>query len=244
MMHLVPIEEVYVEALQVKHPIIDWKVYIEGHKSYWKITRKGLALVMISYKLQVENYSQMVNDLILKIYKIANSPRQQGIAYVVHVVSQFVSASTGPRRGIRRHSLGNSAEDHTGHRGPNSTSDFNTFPSSPPFDSDAFRGQPSEELLPQIHQELERRMEEMGIDLPSGISVEYFTYHVLFGEDEAGVLDPTFLTEVLADLQQPGHIVSWQFGVYPDATPSTPSMDKDKTASFTVSLEKPTQISY
>nr|GFD44787.1 hypothetical protein [Tanacetum cinerariifolium] len=25
MMHLVPIEEVYVEALQVKHPIIDWK---------------------------------------------------------------------------------------------------------------------------------------------------------------------------------------------------------------------------
>nr|GFD52870.1 hypothetical protein [Tanacetum cinerariifolium] len=56
--------------------------------------------------------------------------------------------------------------------------------------------------------ELERRMEEMGIYLPSGISVEYFTYHVLFGEDEAGVLDPTFLTEVLADLQQPGHIVS------------------------------------
>ncbi|GJT39737.1 hypothetical protein Tco_0939602 [Tanacetum coccineum] len=76
---------------------------------------------------------------------------------------------------------------------------------SPPFDSDAFRGQPSEELLPQIHQELECRMEEMGIDLPSGISVEYFTYHVLLGEDEVGVLDPTFLTEVLADLQQPGH---------------------------------------
>nr|GEX06915.1 hypothetical protein [Tanacetum cinerariifolium] len=32
--------------------------------------RKGLALVMISYKLQVENYLQMANDLILKIYKI------------------------------------------------------------------------------------------------------------------------------------------------------------------------------
>ncbi|GKF04298.1 hypothetical protein Tco_0034966, partial [Tanacetum coccineum] len=62
-----------------------------------------------------------------------------------------------------------------------STSDFNTFPFSPPFDSDALRGQPSEELLPQIHQELERRMEEMGIDLPSGISVEYFTYYVLLG---------------------------------------------------------------
>nr|GEU44230.1 hypothetical protein [Tanacetum cinerariifolium] len=41
MMQLVPIEEVYVEALQVKHPIIDWKVHTEGKRSYWKITRLG-----------------------------------------------------------------------------------------------------------------------------------------------------------------------------------------------------------
>nr|GEY82948.1 hypothetical protein [Tanacetum cinerariifolium] len=41
MMQLVPIEEVYVEALQVKHPIIDWKVDTEGQRSYWKITRLG-----------------------------------------------------------------------------------------------------------------------------------------------------------------------------------------------------------
>nr|GFD39470.1 hypothetical protein [Tanacetum cinerariifolium] len=38
MMQLVPVEEVYVEALQVKHPIIDWKVYTEGQRSYWKVT--------------------------------------------------------------------------------------------------------------------------------------------------------------------------------------------------------------
>nr|GEZ05061.1 hypothetical protein [Tanacetum cinerariifolium] len=37
MMQLVPVEEIYVEALQVKHLIIDWKVYIEGQRSYWKI---------------------------------------------------------------------------------------------------------------------------------------------------------------------------------------------------------------
>nr|GEX06541.1 hypothetical protein [Tanacetum cinerariifolium] len=159
MMQLVPIEEVYVEALQVKHLIIDWKVHTEGKRSYWKITRlggssasyqffinmlkhldredlnqlwrivkeslsnrpptsdkemelwvdakqlydscvvhhvtsrdkeifmlvekdypfrKGLAIVMISYKLQVKNYSRMANDLILKIFKIASTPRQQG----------------------------------------------------------------------------------------------------------------------------------------------------------------------
>nr|GEZ35270.1 hypothetical protein [Tanacetum cinerariifolium] len=39
--------------------------------------RKGLAIVMISNKLQVENYSQMANDLILKIHKIANIRRQR-----------------------------------------------------------------------------------------------------------------------------------------------------------------------
>nr|GEV55200.1 retrovirus-related Pol polyprotein from transposon TNT 1-94 [Tanacetum cinerariifolium] len=41
MMQLVPIEEVYVEALQVKHHIIDWKVHLEGQRSCWKITRLG-----------------------------------------------------------------------------------------------------------------------------------------------------------------------------------------------------------
>nr|GFD58239.1 hypothetical protein [Tanacetum cinerariifolium] len=30
LMQLVLVEEIYVEALQVKHPIIDWEVHIEG----------------------------------------------------------------------------------------------------------------------------------------------------------------------------------------------------------------------
>nr|GFB73577.1 hypothetical protein [Tanacetum cinerariifolium] len=41
MMQLVPVEDVYVQALQVKHPIIDWKVHIEGQRSYWQIIRLG-----------------------------------------------------------------------------------------------------------------------------------------------------------------------------------------------------------
>nr|GEU75406.1 hypothetical protein [Tanacetum cinerariifolium] len=39
LIRLVPIEEVYVESLQVKHHIIDRKVHTEGQRSYWKITR-------------------------------------------------------------------------------------------------------------------------------------------------------------------------------------------------------------
>nr|GFC21153.1 hypothetical protein [Tanacetum cinerariifolium] len=35
MMQLVPVEDVYVQALQVKHHIIDWKVHTEGQRSYW-----------------------------------------------------------------------------------------------------------------------------------------------------------------------------------------------------------------
>nr|GFC11884.1 hypothetical protein [Tanacetum cinerariifolium] len=124
MMQLVPIKEVYVQALQVKHHIIDWKhldredlnqlwvlvkeylsirpassdkemeLWVEklyGLSGVHHVTakdkeifmlvgkdyplRKGLALVIISYKLQVETYSQMAEDLIRKIYNISNSPR-------------------------------------------------------------------------------------------------------------------------------------------------------------------------
>nr|GEV44139.1 hypothetical protein [Tanacetum cinerariifolium] len=50
----------------------DKEIFMLVEKDY--PLRKGLAIVMISYKLQVENYSQMANDLILKIYKIANCP--------------------------------------------------------------------------------------------------------------------------------------------------------------------------
>nr|GEX27712.1 hypothetical protein [Tanacetum cinerariifolium] len=154
MMQLVSVEEVYVEALQVKHLIIDWEIHTEGEdlNQLWTLVRetlsikqvtcdkekelwvelkrlyepdvedqlwtqtqalmhdivewrlydtcgvhhvlsiyqeifmlvekeyplrKGLVIVMISNKLQVENYSQMANDLILKTHKIANSTRQR-----------------------------------------------------------------------------------------------------------------------------------------------------------------------
>nr|GEV05288.1 hypothetical protein [Tanacetum cinerariifolium] len=53
----------------------DQEIFMLVEKDY--PLRKGLAIVMISNKLQVENYSQMASDLIQKIHKIANSPRQR-----------------------------------------------------------------------------------------------------------------------------------------------------------------------
>nr|GEV99612.1 putative ribonuclease H-like domain-containing protein [Tanacetum cinerariifolium] len=42
MMMVVPVEEVYDESLLVKYPIIDYEVYIEESRKYWKIIRVGL----------------------------------------------------------------------------------------------------------------------------------------------------------------------------------------------------------
>nr|GEY69578.1 hypothetical protein [Tanacetum cinerariifolium] len=58
MMQLVPIEEVYIKALQVKHPIIDWKVHTDGQRAYYKITRnkmhKAFPLPVIEFPLVEE----------------------------------------------------------------------------------------------------------------------------------------------------------------------------------------------
>ncbi|GJZ85982.1 hypothetical protein Tco_0657592 [Tanacetum coccineum] len=43
LMMVVPVEEVYVEALQVKYPIIDWEVYIEDSRNIGRSS--GLDLV-------------------------------------------------------------------------------------------------------------------------------------------------------------------------------------------------------
>nr|GFA77965.1 hypothetical protein [Tanacetum cinerariifolium] len=99
MMHLVPIEE---KTLSTIPPTSDkemelwvelkWKLYdscgvhhvVAKDKEICMLVekdyplRKGLALVMICYKLQAENFSHMENEFVLKIYRIANSPRQQG----------------------------------------------------------------------------------------------------------------------------------------------------------------------
>nr|GEW83389.1 hypothetical protein [Tanacetum cinerariifolium] len=41
MMELVPVEELYIEALQVKYPIIDWEIYSKGQRKCRKIIRVG-----------------------------------------------------------------------------------------------------------------------------------------------------------------------------------------------------------
>nr|GFB37087.1 hypothetical protein [Tanacetum cinerariifolium] len=45
MMQLVPVEEIYVEALQVKHPIIDWKnLDREDLNKLWRLVKESLII--------------------------------------------------------------------------------------------------------------------------------------------------------------------------------------------------------
>ncbi|GJU93984.1 hypothetical protein Tco_1318740 [Tanacetum coccineum] len=41
MMMVILVEEVYIEALQVKYPIIDWEIYFKDSRKYWKNIRVG-----------------------------------------------------------------------------------------------------------------------------------------------------------------------------------------------------------
>ncbi|GKD96885.1 hypothetical protein Tco_1380782, partial [Tanacetum coccineum] len=42
-MIIVPKQGMNVEALQTKYPIIDWEIYTEGARKYWKIIRVGIS---------------------------------------------------------------------------------------------------------------------------------------------------------------------------------------------------------
>nr|GFA73713.1 hypothetical protein [Tanacetum cinerariifolium] len=84
-------DQLWTHTQNIMHAPVEWKLYDKCRvhhvtfkdKEIFMLVekdyphRKGLTIVMISYKLQVENYSQTASDLILKIYKIANHPRQE-----------------------------------------------------------------------------------------------------------------------------------------------------------------------
>nr|GEX24356.1 Gag-Pol polyprotein [Tanacetum cinerariifolium] len=88
-----PKDQLWTLTQNFMHAPVEWKLYdLNGvhhvtakDKEIFRLVekdypfRKGLALVMISYKLQVENYSQMAEDLIRKIYNISNTLRRKEI---------------------------------------------------------------------------------------------------------------------------------------------------------------------
>nr|GFB81125.1 hypothetical protein [Tanacetum cinerariifolium] len=84
-------DQLWIQTQALMHDLVEWRLYdscgvhhvlFRNQEIFMLVEKdypfkKGLAIVMISNKLQVENYSQMANDLIMKIHNIANSPRQR-----------------------------------------------------------------------------------------------------------------------------------------------------------------------
>nr|GEW70332.1 putative reverse transcriptase domain-containing protein [Tanacetum cinerariifolium] len=102
-------DQLWTHTQNFMHALVEWKLYdkcgvhqlTSKDKDIFMLVekdyplRKSLALVMICYKLQVENYSQMADDLVRKIYNIANSPRQQDIPVVREFPSVFSKDLSG-----------------------------------------------------------------------------------------------------------------------------------------------------
>nr|GFA62599.1 hypothetical protein [Tanacetum cinerariifolium] len=82
-------DQLWTHNQNLMHDPLDWKLYdtcgvhyvfTKDQEIFMLVERvnplrKELAIVMICNKLQVENYSHMANDLIMKIHNIANSPK-------------------------------------------------------------------------------------------------------------------------------------------------------------------------
>jgi len=78
------------------------------------------------------------------------------------------------------------------------------------YESDAsFTDLSYKDLLSKVCDVLEQRMDSIGMKLPPGIKMEEFFSCNLLGEETVGALDPSLLTEVLADLQLSSPIISW-----------------------------------
>ncbi|GJW32821.1 hypothetical protein Tco_0052853 [Tanacetum coccineum] len=79
-----------VAALQTKYPIIDWEIYTEGTRKYWKIIRvrnhtevekeyplsRGTLTLMLVAKLLVDQDNEMSRELLRKIFMQAERPRR------------------------------------------------------------------------------------------------------------------------------------------------------------------------
>nr|GEX58666.1 Gag-Pol polyprotein [Tanacetum cinerariifolium] len=106
-----PEDQLWTQTQNFIHAPVEWKLYdlcgvhqvTAKDKDIFMLVekdyplRKGLAIVMISYKLQVKTYSRMANELVLKIYKIASTPRQQAFSNADHVgcLDTYKSTSGG-----------------------------------------------------------------------------------------------------------------------------------------------------
>ncbi|GKA92161.1 hypothetical protein Tco_0814086, partial [Tanacetum coccineum] len=65
---IVLVKEVYVEALQVKYPVIDWEVYFKDTRRYWRIIRVGNHTE--AYKIFADILKKFDRDDLVKLWDL------------------------------------------------------------------------------------------------------------------------------------------------------------------------------
>nr|GEY16333.1 hypothetical protein [Tanacetum cinerariifolium] len=70
MLQIIPVAEFKVEALQVKYPFIDWEIYFEGSRSYWKFFRVGgITKAYQSFKYMLKDFNREDLDALWRLVK-------------------------------------------------------------------------------------------------------------------------------------------------------------------------------
>nr|GEV67914.1 ribonuclease H-like domain-containing protein [Tanacetum cinerariifolium] len=70
MLQIIPMAEFKVEALQVKYPLIDWEIYSEGSRSYWRIIRVGgITQAYQSFEDMLKDFNREDLDALWRITK-------------------------------------------------------------------------------------------------------------------------------------------------------------------------------
>nr|GEV72437.1 hypothetical protein [Tanacetum cinerariifolium] len=70
MLEIILVSKFKVKALQVKHPLIDWEIYYEGSRSYWKIIRvDGITEAYQSFEYMLKGFDREDLDALWKLVK-------------------------------------------------------------------------------------------------------------------------------------------------------------------------------
>ncbi|GKG17016.1 hypothetical protein Tco_0361973, partial [Tanacetum coccineum] len=68
--NIVPVEEFRIEALQTKHPIMDWEIHTEDSRKYWKIIRvSNITEAYQSFKYMLKAFDREDLDTLWSLVK-------------------------------------------------------------------------------------------------------------------------------------------------------------------------------
>nr|GEX57778.1 putative LRR receptor-like protein kinase [Tanacetum cinerariifolium] len=90
MLEIIPVSEFKVEALQVKYPLIDWEIYSEGSRSYWKIIIVGgITEAYQCFKDMMKGFDREDLDALDEDLHGGQQTKEQKFGYILQVIKKL-----------------------------------------------------------------------------------------------------------------------------------------------------------